>query len=142
MSSDIETRQTTMRCDGSNDQCPNMNLYPLIDLRRVWFTTHALDQFHERYGARVRGGFTPLELLSWAEEAQAISPEWEERRLSLHGDEVARYFAFERWRFVIVERGEILSVVTFEEKYIPLHPKERWLRRKKGRKRLNLDSSF
>lgn len=135
MKGGIKTDHATMVYGDSNDQELNMNPYPLIDLARVWFTAHALEQFYDLYGARVRRGFSPIELLSWSEENQAISLEWERKRLMRHENEEARYFAFERWRFVIIERGDILSVITFEEKYIPLNPKERWSRRKKGKKR-------
>ena len=135
----IETDHATVVCDDSNDQDQNMNPYPPVELWRVWFTDHALEQFHDRYSTKVSRSFKPITLLSWAEEDRAISAESSQKRLMRHDNEKARYFSFERWRFVVVEIGEILSVVTFEKKNISMNPKKRWSRRNKrrnkGRKR-------
>ena len=137
MNDGIETGSAAAH-DYSNCERANTNSYPSIDLGRVWFTTHALDQFHDRYSVRVPTGLTPLELLSRSEEDQTISLESKKERLRRHRYE-ARYFVSDQWRFVIVERGNILSVVTFEEKHFPVSSRKRWFRsrwerRKKSRR--------
>lgn len=114
------------------DRGPHINPYPPVPLERVRFTTHALEQFRDLY----TGSFSPFELFSWSEEHDAILPEWEAERRARHREET-RYFSFERWRFVTIEKcgGKILLIITFEEKLSPPNPRTRLSRRERRRQR-------
>lgn len=112
-----------------------VNPDPILDPHSVWFTDHARMQFAERY-ERKFCGFTVEEMFSWTVEDGSMRPEEEMLRLARHGDKV-RYFAFEKWRFVVLETGGIFLVLTFEQKNFPwkkeLRKKRRRPRSKKRR---------
>ena len=92
----------------------NFNFFPPISLEKVQFTDHARRRFKERYRSVVEGGFTALELLSWATEEHPTSASEIARRNRY--DPTTRYFAFENWRFIVVERNDVFVVLTFEGK--------------------------
>lgn len=96
---------------------------PEIDLSRVQFSQHALERFKER--SKIYESmelFKPeeraLQLLSKATEENAISADGKVKRIINHKFEEARYFIFEKWRFVILQQQNgTLLVKTIEWDY-------------------------
>ncbi len=103
-----------------HDNCRKMNPHPPVDLDRIWVTENAFEQFNDLHG-RYASGYPcdPYSLLSHTKEELSRGSPWLGERTRHHPGTPARYFLIGDWRFVVVERGDVLSVVTFE---IPHHP--------------------
>ena len=97
-----------------------MSECPAMDLDKVIFTEHAIEQFVSR-SKRMGDGRVPKEpertirkLLAHASEDGAISSVGKVRRLIDNDFTEAHYFVNSGWRFVIVKEDNGFVVVTVE----------------------------
>lgn len=93
---------------------------PPVDLRKVIFTTHAIDQFTDRFKKTQLGRElidpkkTALKILAATRETDAIGKVHKIRRLIKHSFDEVRYFTGQGWRFVVKESDGKFLVVTIE----------------------------
>jgi hypothetical protein len=93
---------------------------PPVDLSKVIFSAHALEQFSIRFPAHARGDPEKgaRELLALSTEADSISKVGIVRRLIDNGFEEARYFRLGKCRFVVKEQSDgTFIVLTIEWAY-------------------------
>ena len=96
---------------------------PEIDLSKVRFSAHALEQFKKRYKEHCQVDLSDseqhaLRFLGQATEQDAISDIGKVKRIIDNEFEEARYFIFEKWRFVIIEKDDLFLVKTIEYAYL------------------------
>ena len=114
-----------------------------IDMGKVVFTNHALDQLRKRYRIFENKILekpleTAINLLSKAMPDEKIDPGYKIKRLVNHKFCEAIYMKKDGWRFVIVENEDNLIVVTIEKDYVrPTKKKKnnKWRRQKKTRRK-------
>lgn len=92
---------------------------PIIDLERVIFTKHAIDQFVRRWPLITPDLLkdpekTAMNLLAGAREKGAISPGDRLIRLLNNGLKKTRYLENSGWRFVFKEEDDKYIVLTIE----------------------------
>ncbi len=90
-----------------------------LEGKKVVLTAHAIERLVERM-AKLNKGQVPkepekiaLKMFPQTEE-EMLPPLGRLRRLLNHKGEDARYFIYEGWRFVLVERADHYDVVTIE----------------------------
>ena len=95
---------------------------PPIDLNKVVFSDHALDQFRKRFPGHASGNAerAARELLALSTEDDAISKEGAVRRLIDNGFTPVRYFKLGKCRFILSEEQEngVFVVITIEKAYL------------------------
>lgn len=93
-----------------------------IDISRVSFTDHALQQFVKRFELLHGQKLTTPEktarkLLAKAKEDDILDAVARTKRLIDNGFKVVSYFLNSGWRFVVKEEGDNLVVLTIERAF-------------------------